>query len=49
MGWETFHLTSPKHAAPGGPEEDVDGLHFYRTPQARGRARAAFPSSGSSR
>ncbi len=32
MGWETFHLTSPKHAAPGGAEEDVDGLHFYRTP-----------------
>ena len=19
MGWETFHLTSPKHAAPGDP------------------------------
>jgi len=31
MGWETFHLTSPKHSAPSGPEEDVDGLHFYRT------------------
>ena len=36
LGWETFHLTSPKHAAPGGPEEDVDGLHFYRTPQDSG-------------
>ncbi len=36
LGWETFHLTSPKHAAPGGPEEDVDGLHFYRTPQHSG-------------
>jgi PEP-CTERM/exosortase A-associated glycosyltransferase len=36
MGWETFHLTSPKHAAPGGPEEDVDGLHFYRTPPVAG-------------
>jgi PEP-CTERM/exosortase A-associated glycosyltransferase len=32
LGWETFHLTSPKHSAPGGAEEDVDGLHFYRTP-----------------
>ncbi len=32
MGWETFHLTSPKHAAPSAPEEDVDGLHFFRTP-----------------
>ena len=37
MGWETFHLTSPKHAAPGGPEEEVDGLHFYRTPKSTGR------------
>jgi len=31
LGWETFHLTSPKHSAPGGPEEEVDGLRFYRT------------------
>jgi PEP-CTERM/exosortase A-associated glycosyltransferase len=31
LGWETFQLTSPKHAAPSGPEQDVDGLHFYRT------------------
>jgi PEP-CTERM/exosortase A-associated glycosyltransferase len=31
MGWETFHLTSPKHTAPGAPQEDVDGLRFYRT------------------
>src|SRR5664279_1366209 len=31
MGWETFHLTSPKHTASRAPEEDVDGLHFYRT------------------
>ena len=30
-GWDTFHLTSPKHLAPSGPEETVDGLHFYRT------------------
>jgi PEP-CTERM/exosortase A-associated glycosyltransferase len=32
LGWQTFHLTSPKHSAPSGPEQDVDGLHFYRTP-----------------
>ena len=32
LGWQTFHLTSPKHSAPGGPEETVDGWHFYRTP-----------------
>ena len=31
LGWETFHLTGPKHSASSGPEEDVDGLHFYRT------------------
>jgi PEP-CTERM/exosortase A-associated glycosyltransferase len=31
LGWETFHLTSPKHTAPSAPEEDVDGLRFYRT------------------
>ena len=31
MGWETFHLTSPKHAAPSDPIEEVDGLRFYRT------------------
>ena len=40
LGWETFHLTSPKHSAPSGPEEDVDGLHFHRTLwQPRGLAR----------
>ena len=31
MGWETFHLTSPKHVAPSDPIEEVDGLRFYRT------------------
>jgi PEP-CTERM/exosortase A-associated glycosyltransferase len=30
-GWETFHLTSPKHTAPCADEEEVDGLHFFRT------------------
>jgi PEP-CTERM/exosortase A-associated glycosyltransferase len=34
LGWETFHLTSPKHLEPRGLEEDVDGLHFFRTPLA---------------
>ena len=32
MGWLTFHLTSPKHTAPGEPEEEVEGLVFFRTP-----------------
>jgi PEP-CTERM/exosortase A-associated glycosyltransferase len=31
LGWETFHLTSPKHSAPGAVEEDIEGLHFFRT------------------
>lgn len=38
LGWQTFHLTSPKHSAPSGPEETIDGWHFYRTP-AGGAAR----------
>ncbi|HVN34335.1 MAG TPA: glycosyltransferase, partial [Casimicrobiaceae bacterium] len=44
MGWETFHLTSWKHAPPGraeADEEEVDGLHFYRTPRHRGALEGA--------
>ena len=36
LGWETAHVTGSKHLNPAGPEEDVDGLHFYRTPAAAG-------------
>ncbi len=36
MGWETFHLTSPKHYPDAPAEEDIDGLHFYRTPPVSG-------------
>ena len=32
LGWETFHVTSPKHAVTNVHEEDIDGWHFYRTP-----------------
>jgi glycogen synthase len=32
LGWETHHLTSPKQGESAGLEEDVDGLHFHRTP-----------------
>ncbi|WP_114971963.1 TIGR04063 family PEP-CTERM/XrtA system glycosyltransferase [Rhodoferax ferrireducens] len=32
LGWETFHLTSPKQIDCDVPEENVDGWHFYRTP-----------------
>ena len=31
-GWETFHLTSPKHVGAQALEEEVDGWQFYRTP-----------------
>jgi len=31
LGWETFHLTSPKQIDCKVPEEDVDGWHFFRT------------------
>jgi glycogen(starch) synthase len=31
LGWETFHLTSPKQINCTLAEEDADGLHFYRT------------------
>lgn len=39
LGWETYHLTSAKHTAATGvfvEEEDVDGLHFHRTPLPAG-------------
>jgi PEP-CTERM/exosortase A-associated glycosyltransferase len=32
LGWDTFHVTSPKHTASVALEETVDGWHFYRTP-----------------
>lgn len=36
LGWETFHLTSPKHVNCQVAEEEVDGWHFYRTEAATG-------------
>jgi PEP-CTERM/exosortase A-associated glycosyltransferase len=41
LGWETFHLTGPKHTAPSDPVEQVDGLEFHRTPWSPGRWRSA--------
>ena len=32
LGWQTFHLTSPKQIHCDANEEEVDGWHFYRTP-----------------
>lgn len=36
MGWETFHVTGSKQGPTAALEEDVDGLHFYRTPKSEG-------------
>jgi PEP-CTERM/exosortase A-associated glycosyltransferase len=36
LGWETFHVTGSKQGATSALEEDVDGLHFYRTPKSDG-------------
>ena len=32
LGWQTFHLTTPRHLAGRALEEEVDGWHFFRTP-----------------
>jgi PEP-CTERM/exosortase A-associated glycosyltransferase len=37
LGWETFHLTSPKQIDCTVLEEAVDGWHFFRTPAPTGR------------
>jgi PEP-CTERM/exosortase A-associated glycosyltransferase len=36
LGWQTWHLTSPKQRDCALDEEDADGLHFYRTRPPRG-------------
>lgn len=36
LGWNTSHITSIKHTVAKALEEDIDGLHFYRTPQPTG-------------
>ena len=33
LGWDTYHLTSEKQINCNVLEEEVDGLHFYRTPK----------------
>ncbi len=38
LGWQTFHLTSPKQVNCTAAEEEADGLHFYRTPPPAGIA-----------
>ncbi len=36
LGWETFHLTSPKQGPAPKAHEEVDGLGFYRTAPSTG-------------
>ncbi|MBC7206070.1 MAG: glycosyltransferase, exosortase A system-associated [Methyloversatilis sp.] len=36
LGWDTHHVTSVKHTAPGPLVEEVDGLIFHRTPWTPG-------------
>ena len=32
LGWETFHLTSPRHRHAGPSPETIEGFTFHRTP-----------------
>lgn len=36
LGWETVHLTTPRHTRPGPDPEVADELTFHRTPAASG-------------
>ena len=36
LGWETFHLTTPKQGPTASLHEDIDGMTFYRTPSVEG-------------
>jgi PEP-CTERM/exosortase A-associated glycosyltransferase len=36
LGWETFHLTGPRQTGCTLSEEEVEGLHFFRTVPPRG-------------
>ena len=36
LGWETVHLTTPKHGPTESLQEDVEGMTFYRTPNVEG-------------
>lgn len=45
LGWQTFHLTSPKHTATQALQENVDGWPFFRTPPAVD-ARPRLPGLG---
>src|SRR5215471_18477237 len=36
LGWETVHVTGPRHEIPGPAVERVDGWEFFRTPASAG-------------
>ncbi len=36
LGWDTLHLTTPKQGPTASSQDDVDGMTFYRTPNAEG-------------
>ena len=42
LGWDTAHLTSPKHSRPFVAEEQIDGWPFFRTPPV-GKTISAIP------
>jgi PEP-CTERM/exosortase A-associated glycosyltransferase len=36
LGWQTFHVTSPKHGITAAPIEKIDGFTFYRSENPKG-------------
>ena len=44
LGWQTFHITSPKQGRVDSLVEEIDGLVFYRTPEL---AKNSFSIKGS--
>lgn len=44
LGWQTFHVTSPKHTTTQAAEEEVDGWHFFRTPPVSDSGTGIRPS-----
>lgn len=36
LGWETFHVTSPKHGKFSESVEQIDGIQFFRSPPPSG-------------
>jgi len=45
LGWETFHLTTPRQGATTNLAEDVDGWRFLRTPFAPGLLARQVPNA----